>query len=209
MVFGVFDSIKQIWNDRGFEILLAICVIFILLYAIYRKITGGKGTWNGKSHYRYLLSEESAVKRGGGGGGGGDYPISVRSKNGGESKGEIECRRVLEYLFKKPFPKARPDFLRNPVTGGNFNLELDCYNAELGIAVEYNGEQHYRYIPYFHRNKESFYNQKYRDDMKRRLCKDAGVFLIEVPYTVKIEEIKGYIESHLQYRQNIINKQYP
>ena len=71
-----------------------------------------------------------------------------------ESKGEKECRKVLENLFNKPFSKSRPDFLRNPVTGGNFNLELDCYNQELSLAVEYNGIQHYKYVPYFHRNND-------------------------------------------------------
>ena len=53
-----------------------------------------------------------------------------------------------------------------PVTGGNFNLELDCFNKELRIGLEYNGVQHYKYVPYFHKNKEAFLNQKYRDDMK-------------------------------------------
>ena len=115
-----------------------------------------------------------------------------------QSKGEIECRHVLENIFHKPFPSSRPDFLRNPVTGGSFNLELDCYNSEMGIAVEYNGVQHYKYTPYFHRSKEHFLNQKYRDDMKRRMCIDNNILLIEVPYDVKIENIKAYIIDALR-----------
>ena len=87
--------------------------------------------------------------------------------------------------------------MRNPVTGGDFNLELDCYDPELGIAVEYNGVQHYKFIPFFHKNKEAFLNQKYRDDMKRRICKDNGILLIEVPYTVKTEDIKSFIQKSL------------
>ena len=87
--------------------------------------------------------------------------------------------------------------MRNPVTGGDFNLELDCFDPELKIAVEYNGVQHYQYIPFFHKNKEAFLNQKYRDDMKRRMCKENGVLLIEVPHTIKLEGIKGFIEKEL------------
>ena len=105
-------------------------------------------------------------------------------------------------MFKKPFNKERPNFLRNPVTGGDFNLELDCFDAELKIAVEYNGIQHYKYIPFFHKNKEAFLNQKYRDDMKRRICKEKGILLIEVPHDIKLENIKDFIETEL-YRNGI------
>ena len=88
--------------------------------------------------------------------------------------------------------------MNNPVTGGNFNLELDCYNQDLNIACEYNGAQHYKYIPYFHKNKEAFYNQRYRDELKRRICKDNGIILIEVPHTVKTENIENYISKELK-----------
>lgn len=178
----MFTKIKQLWNDNGFEIILGLCVAFILLFALYRKVTGGKGTWSKKQYYSIPRSQDNKPRR---------QPPR-------ESKGEAECRRVLQYLFKKPFHKARPDFLRNPVTGGNFNLELDCFDPQLRIAVEYNGVQHYQYVPYFHKNKEAFLNQKYRDDMKRRICKENGIILIEVPHTVKLEDIKGFIEKELR-----------
>ncbi len=127
-----------------------------------------------------------------------DVNINANQQGSKDSKGETECRRVLVQIFKKPFDKARPDFLSNPVTGGSHNLELDCFNRQLNLAVEYNGVQHYKYSPYFHRNKESFLNQKYRDDMKRRICNDRGITLIEVPYTVKIDDIEMYLISELQ-----------
>lgn len=114
----------------------------------------------------------------------------------GESKGELECRRVMENLFRVPFPKITPDFLCNNVTGRN--LELDCYNAQLKIAVEYNGRQHYEFVKSMHKNYEAFLNQKYRDLMKQQLCRAAGVRLIIVPYTVKIPDIPEFIYNALQ-----------
>lgn len=112
-----------------------------------------------------------------------------------ESKGETECRRAIEFITGKPFPRSRPSFLRNKVSG--HCLELDCFNDDLKLAIEYNGKQHYKYIPYFHSNKESFYNNKYRDEMKKQLCKDAGIKLIIVPYTVKTKDIEKYIENEM------------
>ena len=186
----MLSKIKQVWNEYGFEIILGLCVAFILLYALYNKFSGKNGSWTKSSQLNSWLKQSYQAPP--------TPPQSLSPrKQGGDSKGEIECRRVLQYLFKRPFDKARPDFLRNPVTGGSFNLELDCFDPDLRIAVEYNGVQHYKYVPYFHRTNDAFLNQKYRDEMKRQKCKENGVLLIEVPYSVKLEDIKGFIEKEL------------
>ena len=173
----MFEKLQEFWKKHGFEIILVLCVAFILIYALCR--LGKKGSYS--KTYRYE-SGEKPNRRG---------PPRM-------SKGEAECRKVLQDIFKKPFPSMRPDFLRNPVTGGQHNLELDCYNSDLSLAVEYSGIQHYKYVPYFHKNKEAFTNQKYRDDMKRRMCREYGVNLIEVPYTVKVPEIRAYLVRQLK-----------
>ena len=113
------------------------------------------------------------------------------------SKGEEICRQTLEQLFSKPFAKCRPDFLFNSVTGEN--LELDMYNKELGIAVEYNGQQHYKYNSFMHGgSRDKFYGQQYRDRMKRDICKKLGIVLIEVPYTVKHQDIPNFLYQQLK-----------
>lgn len=178
----------DIWNNHGFEIVLGICVILILVFSIYRKITGKKGHWSRKHFIPDFIKLKNYKKHSRN-----NLVIRSHSFRPKDSKGEIECRRVLQYLFSKSFSKARPDFLNNPVTGGSYNLELDCFDSELRLAVEYNGRQHYEYTPYFHKNKEAFYNQKYRDDMKQRICRDNNINLITVPYTVKLRDIKDYI----------------
>jgi hypothetical protein len=174
-----------------FEIVVILCILFILIYGLYRIFKGEKGSWS--QEYTYIPKGEKYISNG-------DLYDSCKnkeSKENRESKGEKECRYVLENYFEKPFPKCRPNFLRNVVTGGDFNLELDCFNEELGIAVEYNGIQHEKYIPYFHKNKESFYNQKYRDFMKQKLCQENNILLITVPHTIKVCNIKDFILREL------------
>jgi len=115
---------------------------------------------------------------------------SKRSKT--ESKGEIECKRAAEKIFGKPFKKIRPNFLKSEDTGKN--LELDIYNDDLKLAIEYDGIQHYKYTPHFHRNGElDFQKQLQRDKFKEQKCKEHGITLIRVPYLVKQDEIEGYI----------------
>jgi len=217
----MLQKIKDIWKKKGFEIVLGGCLTFIILFSLYNKIKGVKGNYSynrSVGYYKPFIIDKKRnsstiyktqrdvprgtqvdVPRGIQGGTQGDVPRGIQGDVPRgipkESKGESECRYVLEKIFRKPFKSSRPDFLRNPVTGGRFNLELDCYNPELNLALEYNGIQHYKFIPYFHRNHEHFINQKYRDDLKRRLCKDNGITLIEVPYTVKLHDIASFLQK--------------
>lgn len=185
----MFNYVNKYWELHGFEIILLLCTCFIILYYFIR--IGKPGNWS--TTYIYTLDQNKySVKQ--------HKSHKSRKK---ESRGETECRAVLEQIYNKKFPSCRPDFLRNPVTGGKFNLELDCFNQSLNLAVEYNGIQHYKYVPFFHKNKEAFYNQKYRDDMKQRICKQYGVILIDVPYTVKIHNIKQFLINNLK-RHNLI-----
>ena len=112
-----------------------------------------------------------------------------------ESLGERACRQFLERYYDEKFPRRRPDFIRNPVTGRN--LELDCYNPELRIACEYNGKQHYVYPNYFHRTKQQFIAQVRRDQYKYESCVREGVYLITVPYTVPLRSVPRYIRERL------------
>ena len=122
----------NIWNEYGFEIILFICILFICTYALYLKINkNNKGTWS--KNYTYVRDFRDFKH---------NDNIHTRNSPPKDSKGEIECRKVLEEIFNRPFKKHRPNFLNNPVTGGMFNLELDCYNDDIGLALEYNGIQH-------------------------------------------------------------------
>jgi hypothetical protein len=182
----LFSSIRDTWNNNGFEILVGLSLGFLLCYGLYRKFSGTKGSWSDYSNYSPI--KQRAV----------ETPNKSRGPKGG-SKGELECRRVLENLFKAPFANCRPNFLSNHVTGGKYNLEIDCYNNEMKLGVEYNGVQHYKFSPYFHTSNDAFMNQKYRDDMKRRKCQDNNVTLIEVPYTIKHKDIEGHLIRELTY----------
>lgn len=111
------------------------------------------------------------------------------------SRGERICCQTLERIYGVPFKSIWPDWLVNPETGRT--LELDCYNEDLRIAVEYNGEQHYKFPNFTNQSYEDFINQVRRDRFKAELCERNGVYLIVVPYTVAPEIIPDYIVRHL------------
>lgn len=111
-------------------------------------------------------------------------------------KRQEECCRAIEKILGKKFRRnIRPDFLKNPETGAN--LELDCYNPELKVAVEHNGIQHYQYPNPFHKSPEEWEKQIRRDEFKIRVCDENKIYLITIPYTVPFEKIKEEIERQL------------
>jgi hypothetical protein len=109
----MFNLVK-LWNNNGFEIILGLCLALILIYGLYRTITRQKGNWS-NTYSTYTARDIDNLFR----------KNSIQKQNGipKESKGEIECKRVLEKIFNKPFNKSRPSFLNNEITGGNYNLK--------------------------------------------------------------------------------------
>lgn len=107
-------------------------------------------------------------------------------------KNESSCKDAFESLLGVHFPKGRPLWLRN---SRGYGMELDGYCEALCLAFEYQGQQHYRHVRYFHRTLEDFIWQQQRDAEKRSLCKANGVTLIEVPYNVK--DIEAFVREQL------------
>ena len=176
---SVFTKIDEWWKENGF--LTAIFIAFVLL--AIASYMSSKGT---STKYRNL-NDFLEIARGGG---------VKPKKESNKLKYESRCRDVLEDYFGVEFNKIRPDFLRNPETGRN--MEIDMFNEELGLGLEYNGSQHYHFNPFWHQNEEGFEKQKYRDKLKMRLCKENNVNIIVVPYNVPYDEIKPYILEKLE-----------
>lgn len=167
---------NRTWNKYGWIVLAILSFIFLLIAYAFKK--NKTGTF---SNIFFL-----------------PYKVLFKNKNfrPKESKGEIECRKILEDIFGEKFPKVRPNFLKHPATGKN--LEIDCYNEKRKLGLEYSGRQHYVFTPVFHKTLKDFEDQKERDELKKKLCQENGVKLIEVPYTVKHEDLETFIKQELK-----------
>jgi hypothetical protein len=83
-----------------------------------------------------------------------------------------------------------------PVAGTK--LSLDFYNANKKIAVEVQGKQHTKYVPFFHgKNKINYINQLKRDQDKLKFCELNDIQLVEIydgdEITEKLFETFGVI----------------
>jgi hypothetical protein len=119
-----------------------------------------------------------------------------------KSRSEKLCREILEEYTGLPFASIRPDYLKN-ITG--YNLELDGFCEDLRLAFEYQGKQHYEYIPHFHRNEGDFERQQERDKLKLELCKKHNIDVLIIPHTLSYQnenELRIFIKEELIKRLN-------
>lgn len=115
---------------------------------------------------------------------------------------ESICRTSLESIFPGYyFPSVRPNWLQSTIT--KCNLELDCYNHEMKLALEYNGIQHYVYPNVWHpptkKGEIAFIKGLQHDIYKSKVCKKLGINLIIVPYTIKKHNLKQFIIDQLKW----------
>ena len=108
--------------------------------------------------------------------------IFNRNRKFGSEGEELTCQVFEEYLEREVDINIRPNFLKNPESGKN--LELDIFDSRTKIALEYNGIQHYKFPNSFHKTEQVFYDQVYRDTLKAELTEKEGIILIVVPYTI-------------------------
>jgi hypothetical protein len=102
---------------------------------------------------------------------------------------------MLEKLFGTDFPKKKPAWLRS---GRKSRLELDGYSERSGIAFEYQGIQHFVKNKHFHSGNVAFRQRLADDKLKAKLCKERGVILLQIPYTIPHSDFENYIRGLLK-----------
>ena len=104
--------------------------------------------------------------------------------------------KVLEedYILEKKF-----EGLVNPMTG--YSLRIDCYFPKSNIAIEYNGIQHYKYIPFFHSERNTLEYQQYKDFLKEEYCRENKIELIVFNYKeeLTIDNVKRLLSRANQH----------
>lgn len=158
-------------------------IVLIAIFSVISIFSNKKGVWSTMSET--LVPREKWFS----------FPKSQEDVKKFESRGEAISRQCIEQIFSAPFKNTRLDVLKNPNTGRN--LELDCFNADLKIAVEYHGIAHYQFNPFFHKTNQDFIDSMQRDLFKKQLCDQMGITLIIVPYNTKHEQICTFLIREL------------
>ena len=100
--------------------------------------------------------------------------------------GEVE---VKNYLISRGIRfSSQHDTLVciNPLTG--FSLPYDFQIDDYRLIIEVQGQQHLKYIPYFHASEQDFEYQKYKDRVKKEFALKSGYKMLYIYYS---EIVKG------------------
>lgn len=139
---------------------------------IFRKIKFVFKYGFNKSNFKYLL-----------------YKLGFRKKSSFKSKGE----RLIEAWLNISNVKYTPQYkvVLDEIARNSKVVYIDfmIYKGKRKIAIEYNGRQHYSFVPFFHKTIDGFNKQLRRDKLVREWCKNNNIELIEIPYTETCDNI--------------------
>ena len=101
-----------------------------------------------------------------------------------------KCRSKIQKKVKDllyPHWVADIVFEEMPVLGTR--MTLDFYNANLKMAIEVDGNQHYQYNKFFHSNsRQNFLAQLQRDEKKEYFCEINQIRLVRILENDTIDE---------------------
>jgi len=103
-----------------------------------------------------------------------------------KSQDHIQARELL----KETYPTLTIlEEIPIPIAISNY-LYLDFYLPLYKVAIEIQGEQHFKFIQHFHRTQYNFFLQKKRDSQKQEWCLLNSIQLIVFNYNEDIDEWK-------------------
>lgn len=108
-----------------------------------------------------------------------NYP--VKSENSCRSKIQYA---VGQYLIKRfPFDPILEDV---PTPEGFY---FDFFLPKRKLALEIQGEQHSKFVQFFHKTQAGFNQSKIRDNNKREFCRINDISLVEITSVEELEQL--------------------
>lgn len=97
-----------------------------------------------------------------------------------DSYGEIQVKNILEELGVK---YKQEKLITVPIWGKDHLIRADFYLPKQNCIIEFNGKQHYEYMPEYHKSEGSFQYQQERDKALELHCLKNNINLLVFRYT--------------------------
>lgn len=123
----------------------------------------------------------------------------------GASSYENRVWKIICDIAPGKFEREHKVFPDSKCSSNKKYFSIDFYSKDLKLAIEFNGNQHYEFSPWFHDSYEDFLHQVSRDNDIKRICKEENITLLSIPYCDRnnLEEI---LKSFINERKDITTK---
>jgi len=123
-----------------------------------------------------------------------------------KSGGTISCGCLKEsfiasglkvYCKRKYNAKMEHNLFKNPET--NHWLKCDIFLPNEKVYIEVHGEQHYRFLEFFHKTEDNYQKTRNRDKIKKKYMKKNGLYIeIDLRKKKSLEDWIVYIEKQIR-----------
>ncbi|NBQ16708.1 hypothetical protein EBU24_00130 [bacterium] len=110
-----------------------------------------------------------------------------------DSKPRSSLHLLARSVLKSIYPMDR--ILEEAVLPGSNGLTADFWLPLRRTIVEVHGEQHYKFIPFFHNTMLNFYHSKKNDKNKIEWCEKNNIYLVELPFNESEQQWRKRIEG--------------
>ena len=108
------------------------------------------------------------------------YKFPGKYRGAGKIGGRCsDLHKKVRLLLRSLFPSL---IIMEEVSLPGINLTADFYIHSKRLMVEVNGEQHYRFIPFFHGTKIRFLEGQRNDREKEGWCEENGIKFVGLPF---------------------------
>lgn len=126
------------------------------------------------------------------------------------NKSETQCFEIIKELGIIPDLKRQKTIsVFDNQLGINRNLKVDFFSVILNMAIEFDGEQHTKFVKRFHENKEGYLDQLRRDELKNKYCEENGIKLLRITYKEKKRDIGNVVRTFVDTGEDISIKLTP
>lgn len=112
--------------------------------------------------------------------------LTSKSSLNNKSSFHLEARNILKDMYPTlQIIEEVPVYIRKSEI-----LYIDFFIPLIRKCIEVHGEQHYEFVPFYHRSQVDFLKQKKRDRDKKEWCDLNNLQYVELPYNKQSEWIE-------------------
>ncbi|MFX1312605.1 MAG: hypothetical protein ACFFHD_08345 [Promethearchaeota archaeon] len=116
---------------------------------------------------------------------------------------QTRLNEIIKSYIENNYNEYKKKVIKDLIKFGHFDCYCEIYinGSLIRLALEYQGGQHKKIVSKFHNTADDLKHQKLRDKLKRELCKENNIIMLEFPY-----DIDKYMKNNIKIQKYIVKE---